>query len=287
MSILSEFSEPATPVAEEATPVVEQNIDELLDTLAEETKERPMGTSPESYNYPDFTPEPPPAEPEPTTLTSQAPPSQLRDPLKGVKGLEDIDADSAESVLTDLAALPAETIVDTVDVLATEFVISRYGIKDYDGEDGDTVITSEKDKKALVKATESYLASQHIKVTPLTALLVTVCLIYGKKIMHGARIKNIMRRNKKLEAENNQLQKNLQDRERETERTLEGLRSELIQVREELQNAREDAFHAQEDAKLARIELKNGTAVVKSTSKKTIAAKVHARKRTKKENESK
>ncbi len=169
--------------------------DALIATLIDETEYKTKGSDvvDTAAVYPDFEPPTPPAyEPEPWP-TDGAP----ADTMPGVDAL----GTDGEKVLLSLATLPTETIVDAVDVTLTEVIIRSCKLEDYEGKDEDKMLTSAADRAALITATERYLESQSIKVTPLTGLLVTVGLVYGKKFMYGVKLKKLMAKTASMESE--------------------------------------------------------------------------------------
>ncbi len=186
------------PVQVEISPaahakIEEQSTDELLDDLVQETVTRSeQEVKEQKPHYDDFEPEP---EPEPDPVEFEARKSK-KDPIIDLDEPSDV-----EKVMSDLSALPAETLVDTVDTFATEFIVARFHINEYEGPEANGIITSPKQKRDLTKATERYLASQKIKISPLAVLLITVVFIYGRKIMLASSIKKIMARNQVLESE--------------------------------------------------------------------------------------
>jgi uncharacterized membrane protein YciS (DUF1049 family) len=187
-------------------------MDEFLETLSDDTTFRPEGIMVEPpKQYKDFEPLPSVAEQPPASENPKSEKSKIK--------IQD-DDDDDDDILTSIASLPAETIVDTVDVFATEFIIKVCHVVEYDGDDADNIITSPADKRTIVKVTEQYLASQKLKISPLTALLVTVGLVYGKKIMFGMKIKKIVERNRQLEVEKDELRRRNEELQRELERSL-------------------------------------------------------------------
>ena len=180
--------------------------DVMLSVLMEPTEPKTMGAVRERPEvYPDFAA----PEPEPSTPIGDFEP-------------DDTPESDVEKTLVSLASLPTDTIVDTVDAVLTEVIVRACKIEDYEGKGEDDLFTSEQDKKALAKATERYLASKDIRITPSFALIVTFCIIYGKKFLYAQRLKKVMRRNDELEeqAEQARLEREeleLQIREREAE----------------------------------------------------------------------
>lgn len=168
--------------------------DALIATLLDETEPKTKGSDfVDTAVYPDFEPPTPSAsvpEPRPTGGA----------PDDAMPGMDDLGTDG-EKVLLSLATLPTETIVDAVDVTLTEVIIRSCKLEDYEGKDEDKMLTSAADREALVKATERYLESQSIRVTPLTGLLVTVALVYGKKFMYGMKLKKLMTKTAAMESE--------------------------------------------------------------------------------------
>lgn len=174
-----------------------QTDDDMISLLLDETESKERGVDDiEAAIYPDFeAPEPDdypvPDMPEPGNTRSDGADTPDEEPQK---------------ILMSLVDLPVETIVDTVDITLTELIVRGCKIEDVDEEEADRLMTSEADRKALAKATSRYLASQKIKVTPLTGLLLTYALIYGKKLMYGLRFKKIMKQNNDLQDEIERLQ---------------------------------------------------------------------------------
>lgn len=117
--------------------------------------------------------------------------------------------------LSIFTALPVETMVETVDITITSTLISVLKI-DPNSERCENLETDPKDLKALTKATTEYLDSKDIKISPLTALLITAAMIYGKKFMLAKQLQKVERKAKLLE------QVNLQQREE-----IAGLKREL------------------------------------------------------------
>lgn len=163
--------------------------DELLKMLQEATeyKDERAEVKPR-YEYADFEP-----------LDINAPTDSKEDP----------------NPLSLFTALPVETIVETVDITITSTLISVLKI-DPNSERCENLETDPKDLKVLTKATTEYLDSKDIKISPLTALLITAAMIYGKKFMLAKQLQKVERKAKLLE------QVNLQQREE-----IAGLKREL------------------------------------------------------------
>lgn len=188
--------------------------DEMLSVLMEPTETKIMGEKRERPEvYPDFEPAP---EPEPL------PP--MEDPDGG-----DTPESDVEKTLLSLSSLPTDTIVDTVDAVLTEVIVRACKIEDYEGKGEDDLLTSEQDKRALAKATDRYLASKEIRITPLTALIVTAGIIYGKKILCAQRLKKVMQRNDELEEQAEQARKEKQ----ELEQKLKEREAEIVRLRKD------------------------------------------------------
>lgn len=179
--------------------------DVMLSVLMEPTEPKTMGAVRERPEvYPDFDPVP---EPEPPTPVDDPEP-------------DNVPESDVEKTLVSLASLPTDTIVDTVDAVLTEVIVRACKIEDYEGKGEDDLLTSEQDKRALAKATDRYLASKDIRITPAHALIVTVCVIYGKKLLYAQRFKKVMQRNDELEEqaeqarlEKQELEKKIKERE--------------------------------------------------------------------------
>lgn len=197
---------------EQPSEVLPTPNDKLLALIEEDTATKVIRDEPiRPVDTPDFEPLEEP-EPAPESFDAFA---------KIGAGDDDVEK-QVEKTMISLADLPVDTIVDTVDVTLTSVIVRANGLEDYEGKDEDKLFTSEADKRALVKATERYLDSQEIKVTPLTALLITAGIIYGKKFMIANKLKKLARRNEELEAqidetdrENQKLKRIVKDRETE------------------------------------------------------------------------
>lgn len=203
--LLDAMAEPSRPAEVLPTP-----NDKLLALLEEDTAVKVIRDEPiKPVDTPDFDPLTPEPEPEPAP--------EPGNPFGSFGADGDI-----EKVMISLADLPVETIVDTIDITLTDVIVRANGLEDYEGKDEDKLFTTDADKRALVKATERYLASQEIKVTPLTALLLTAAIVYGKKFMFASKLKKLARRNAELESqidetdrENEKLKQIVKDRETE------------------------------------------------------------------------
>ena len=201
--LLDAMAEPSRPAEVLPTP-----DDKLLALLEEDTAVKVIRDEPiEPVDTPDFDPLDPEPEPAP----------EPGNPFGSFGADGDI-----EKAMISLADLPVETIVDTVDVTLTDVIVRANGLEDYEGKDEDKLFTTDADKKALVKDTKRYLDSQEIKVTPLTGLLITAVIVYGKKFMFASKLKKLARRNAELESqidetdrENEKLKQIVKDRETE------------------------------------------------------------------------
>lgn len=185
--------------------VTAQSDDEMISVLLDETESKEKGV--EEINtaiYPDFEASDPDDYPAPDM------PEQGNPRPDGA----DTPVDEPQKILMSLVDLPVETIVDTVDITLTELIVRGCKIEDVDEEEADRLMTSEADKKALAKATSRYLASQKIKVTPLTGMILTFILIYGKKLMYGLRFKKLMKQNNELQDEIERLQEERDEMQR-------------------------------------------------------------------------
>lgn len=207
--ILNSMAAPDKPAGVLPTP-----DDKLLALLEEDTATKVIRDEPvRPVDNPDFEPLEPDEPGEPGADTEPF------DPFDRIEAGDGIEK-QVEKTLVSLADLPVDTIVDTIDVTLTEVIVRANGLEDYEGKDEDKLFTSDADKRALVKATERYLDSQEIKVTPLTALLITAGIIYGKKFMYASKLKKLARRNAELEAqvdetdrENQELKRIVKERE--------------------------------------------------------------------------
>ncbi|MEG2666395.1 MAG: hypothetical protein RSA02_05205, partial [Bacteroidales bacterium] len=135
-------------------------------------------------------------------------------------------------VLMSIATLPIDIIVDTVDVTLTELIIRSCKIEEYEGKDEDLIITSEKDKEALKKVAEKYLETQNLKVTPLTGLLITVAIVYVKKLLYCLKLKKAVEQNNVLQAEI----KSLKGEKAALEKDNENKKVELRKIKDEREN---------------------------------------------------
>ncbi|MDE5703719.1 MAG: hypothetical protein K2H70_02725 [Bacteroidales bacterium] len=186
MSVLDNVSGAAAGVVKQPGGMLPASDDALIAMFLDETEPKEKGSDIiDTGVYPDFeAPAPPEYEPGPWPSDGG-----LTDGT--MPGADDLGTDG-EKVLLSLATLPVETIVDTVDITLTELIVRGCKLEDYEGKDDDKLMTTEADRAALVKATERYLESQSIRVTPLTGLLVTVALVYGKKMMYGMKLKKLV-----------------------------------------------------------------------------------------------
>lgn len=171
--------------------------DDLISMFLDETETKEKGSDDvDSSVYPDFD------APGPEDYGDA--PSPAPGDNSG-NGLDGVSTDAQEAMMT-LVSLPVETIVDTADITLTELIVRGCKLEDYEGKDEDKLVTSDADKAALVKATERYLDSQQIRVTPLTGLIITVLIVYGKKLMYGLKLKKLVRKQAMLEDEIGRLQ---------------------------------------------------------------------------------
>ncbi len=198
-SVLTQLEQqPETPAA------TAQTDDELISLFLDETESKEKGVDEiDTAVYPDFdAPDPDDYPtwdiPEPDIPRSDGAAPSPEEPQK---------------ILMSLADLPVETIVDTVDITLTELIVRGCKLEDAQEEDAEKLMTTEADKKALAKATSRYLESQQIKVTPLTGLIVTVVLVYGKKLMYGLKLKKLTRQNKAMRDEIERLQQEKEEME--------------------------------------------------------------------------
>ncbi|MCM1168741.1 MAG: hypothetical protein NC324_02270 [Bacteroides sp.] len=216
--ILNNMAGPDRPAEVLPTP-----DDKLLALLDEDTATKVIRDEPiRPVDNADFEP-----------LEPETPDPSPFDAFDRIEAGDDIEK-QVEKTMVSLSALPVDTIVDTLDVTLTEVIVRTNGLEDYEGKDEDKLITSEADKQALVKATERYLDSQEIKVTPLTALLITAGIIYGKKFMYASKLKKLARRNEQLEARIDET-----DREnQELKRIVKERESEIFRLRKEKEKER-------------------------------------------------
>lgn len=171
--------------------------DDLISMFLDETETKEKGSDDvDSSIYPDFD------APAPEDYDGQPSPNPGGDAGGRLDG---VSSDAQEAMMT-LVSLPVETIVDTADITLTEIIVRGCKLEDYEGKDEDKLVTSDADKAALVKATERYLDSQQIRVTPLTGLIITVLIVYGKKLMYGLKLKKLVRKQAMLEDEIGRLQ---------------------------------------------------------------------------------
>ncbi len=188
MSVLDNVGGVAAGSVKQPGDKLPASDDALIAMFLDETEPKEKGSDIiDTGVYPDFeAPAPPPPEYEPDPW-----PSDGGLPDGTMPDADDLGTDG-EKVLLSLATLPVETIVETVDITLTELIVRGCKLEDYEGKDDDKLMTTEADRAALVKATERYLESQSIRVTPLTGLLVTVALVYGKKMMYGMKLKKLV-----------------------------------------------------------------------------------------------
>lgn len=171
--------------------------DDLISMFLDETETKEKGSDDvDTSIYPDFdAPSPEDYDGQPATAPGG----------DAGGGLDGVSPDAQDAMMT-LVSLPVETIVDTADITLTELIVRGCKLEDYEGKDEDKLVTSDADKAALVKATERYLDSQQIRVTPLTGLIITVLIVYGKKLMYGLKLKKLVRKQAMLEDEIGRLQ---------------------------------------------------------------------------------
>ena len=185
--------------------VATQSDDEMISVLLDETESKEKGVEEiTTAIYPDF------EAPDPDDY----PAPDMPEPGNPRPDGADTPEDEPQKIMMSLVDLPVETIVDTVDITLTELIVRGCKIEDADEEEADRLMTSEADKKALAKATSRYLESQQIKVTPLTGLIVTAVLVYGKKLMYGLRLKKLIKQNNSLQDEIERLQKEKDEMQR-------------------------------------------------------------------------
>lgn len=196
MSVLDGLMDGKAGAAEKPAALPKAD-DDLISMFLDETETKEKGSDDvDSSVYPDFdAPAPEDYEGQP----SSAPGGDAGG------GLDGVSPDAQEAMMT-LVSLPVETIVDTADITLTELIVRGCKLEDYEGKDEDKLVTSDADKAALVKATERYLDSQQIRVTPLTGLIITVLIVYGKKLMYGLKLKKLVRKQAMLEDEIGRLQ---------------------------------------------------------------------------------
>lgn len=196
MSVLDGLMDGKAGTAEKPAALPKAD-DDLISMFLDETETKEKGSDDvDSSIYPDFD------APAPEDYDGQPSPAPGGDAGGGLDG---VSPDAQEAMLT-LVSLPVETIVDTADITLTELIVRGCKLEDYEGKDEDKLVTSDADKAALVKATERYLDSQQIRVTPLTGLIITVLIVYGKKLMYGLKLKKLVRKQAMLEDEIGRLQ---------------------------------------------------------------------------------
>lgn len=210
--------------------------DVMLSVLMEPTETKIMGEKRDRPEvYPDFDPVPEPLPP-------------MEDPDGG-----DAPESDVEKTLLSLSSLPTDTIVDTVDTVLTEVIVRACKIEDYEGKGEDDLLTSEQDKRALTKATERYLASKEIRITPLYAMLLTFGIIYGKKLLCAQRLKKVMQRNDELEEQAEQARQE----KRDLEQKVKDREAEIMRLRKEQE---EKSVKPTTPAKSTRKKASNGKA---------------------------
>lgn len=196
MSVLDGLMDGKAGAAEKPAALPKAD-DDLISMFLDETETKEKGSDDvDSSIYPDFD------APAPEDYDGQPSPAPGGDAEGGLDG---VSPDAQEAMMT-LVSLPVETIVDTADITLTELIVRGCKLEDYEGKDEDKLVTSDADKAALVKATERYLDSQQIRVTPLTGLIITVLIVYGKKLMYGLKLKKLVRKQAMLEDEIGRLQ---------------------------------------------------------------------------------
>lgn len=196
MSVLDGLMDGKAGAAEKPAALPKAD-DDLISMFLDETETKEKGSDDvDSSVYPDFD------APAPEDYEGQPSPAPGGDAGGGLDG---VSPDAQEAMMT-LVSLPVETIVDTADITLTELIVRGCKLEDYEGKDEDKLVTSDADKAALVKATERYLDSQQIRVTPLTGLIITVLIVYGKKLMYGLKLKKLVRKQAMLEDEIGRLQ---------------------------------------------------------------------------------
>lgn len=196
MSVLDGLMDGKAGAAEKPAALPKAD-DDLISMFLDETETKEKGSDDvDSSIYPDFD------APAPEDYDGQPSPDPGGDAGGGLDG---VSSDAQEAMMT-LVSLPVETIVDTADITLTELIVRSCKLEDYEGKDEDKLVTSDADKAALVKATERYLDSQQIRVTPLTGLIITVLIVYGKKLMYGLKLKKLVRKQAMLEDEIGRLQ---------------------------------------------------------------------------------
>lgn len=197
---------PVAPASSTSKPAAASD-DTLISMLVDETEHKEKGSDKAdgAAVYPDFEA---PSSTSPSifggsgsTSTGGSDNWMLDDSVPSDSGSGAAESAEPEKVLMSLAALPVETIVDTVDITLTDLIVRGCKLEDYDGEDDDKLLTSDADRKALTKATERYLESQSIRITPLTALIFTIVLVYGKKLMFGMKLKKMIAKQEQMESE--------------------------------------------------------------------------------------
>ena len=212
-SVLENLVDKQPPMPAAVPVATAQTDDELISLFLDETESKEKGADIiDTAVYPDFEAPDPDDYPEP----------DISEP--GNPRPDEAATSEPQKILMSLVDLPVDTIVDTVDITLTELIVRGCKLEDADDKEADKLITSEADKAALAKATSRYLASQHIKVTPLTGLIITAALVYGKKLMYGLRLKKLIKQNnalldeiERLQAEKDDMQQRLDELEREQE----------------------------------------------------------------------
>ena len=196
MSVLDGLMDGKAGAAEKPAALPKAD-DDLISMFLDETETKEKGSDDvDSSIYPDFD------APAPEDYEGHPSPAPGGDAGGGLDG---VSPDAQDAMMT-LVSLPVETIVDTADITLTELIVRGCKLEDYEGKDEDKLVTSDADKAALVKATERYLDSQQIRVTPLTGLIITVLIVYGKKLMYGLKLKKLVRKQAMLEDEIGRLQ---------------------------------------------------------------------------------
>ncbi|MEG1499325.1 MAG: hypothetical protein RR393_07925 [Bacteroidales bacterium] len=202
--------------------------DELISLLSELTEDKTPGeVVPDNIVYPDFDPFEGGVGDVEISGTGHV------GSLHETKSTQQHNGENDTSeVLMSIATLPIDIIVDTVDVTLTELIIRSCKIEEYEGKDEDLIITSEKDKEALKKVAEKYLETQNLKVTPLTGLLITVAIVYVKKLLYCLKLKKAVEQNNVLQAEI----KSLKGEKAALEKDNENKKVELRKIKDEREN---------------------------------------------------
>lgn len=153
-------------------------FDEFLDTLGQER---------EVISEPDIAAEPSP-EPEESVV-------------------EDVPDPTVEIAKFDAAMIPAETVVECIDVGFTS--INTFIAKEE--QEG----ASDAEKKSLTKATANWLKDTDIDLSPGKMLLFLVLMIYGPKTVQAFQTRKQNIENEQLKEENARLRAMMEESERE------------------------------------------------------------------------